>query len=200
MTRPNVGGTPVVTQQPSRPLDSALVEEIRREESAAEAALYERFSARVYYLARRRLGSREHAEDVRAETFVRVLQAIRQNRIRSPESLPSFILQTAHNVIREWIRQEWKAGRLSRELGAGFRQPPAAADLQPQVLRALEQTIDGLGSRERAFLQMYYYEELPNEVIARRLGIKEERVRLIKSRTLQRFREAYARMLRDSRS
>jgi DNA-directed RNA polymerase specialized sigma24 family protein len=38
---------------------------------------------------------------------------------------------------------------------------------------------------------MYYYEELPNEEIARSLGVKEERLRLIKSRALKSFREMY---------
>jgi hypothetical protein len=38
---------------------------------------------------------------------------------------------------------------------------------------------------------MYYYEELPLPAIAAALGIKQERLRLIKSRVLQRFRKIY---------
>ena len=38
---------------------------------------------------------------------------------------------------------------------------------------------------------MYYYEELPLPEIAVALGIKQERLRLIKSRALQKFRKIY---------
>ena len=41
---------------------------------------------------------------------------------------------------------------------------------------------------------MYYYDEQPPEEIARVLGIKLERLRLIKSRALKSFREHYQRM------
>jgi len=177
-------------------LDSRLLDEIRRRNPAAEAELYERFSTRVLYLARRRLGSRDRAEDVRAETFLRVFHAIHQDRLRAPEALASFIVQTAHNVIREWLREHWRDGRLSQQLHT-VSEAPGPTELRPGVARALEETVAGLGDRERAFLRMYYYEELPAAEIARRLGVKEERVRLVKSRTLQRLRDAYARVARD---
>jgi RNA polymerase sigma factor (sigma-70 family) len=181
-----------VTPQP-RPVDRALVDEIRERNTAAETALYEGFSARVYYLAWKLLRAHDRAEDARAETFLRVFEAIRQDRLRAPEALPSFILQTTHNVVRESRRREWRADRLSRQLSAVSREPSRSPELRPRVLRALEDTVAALGDRERAFLRMYYYEELPAAVIATRLGIKGERIRLVKSRTLQRLREAYAR-------
>ena len=65
--------------------DSNLADQIQRGESTAEATLYEKYSARVYYLALSELRSREDAEDVRTETFMRVIQAIRNGSLRSPE-------------------------------------------------------------------------------------------------------------------
>jgi RNA polymerase sigma factor (sigma-70 family) len=50
--------------------------------------------------------------------------------------------------------------------------------LDPNVKRAIAQVISSLKSREQAFLRMYYFEELPKEEIARRLEVKEERLRL----------------------
>jgi len=50
----------------------------------AETALYQKYSAKVYYLALRESKSAPDAEDVRAETFLRVLQAI-HGQPRSPE-------------------------------------------------------------------------------------------------------------------
>ncbi len=165
--------------------------------SSAETALYEKYAGRVYYLALSELRSPEDAEDVRTETFLRVIKALRQGQLRSPDSLPSFIIGITLNVIREGIRHKYKAAQIAyQEAERTSAQSPDYFFLNPDIKRAIEQVIERLKARERAFLRMYYYEELPPEEIARRLGIKEERLRLIKSRTLKRFREIYERLLR----
>lgn len=177
--------------------DAVLAEEIQRGESSAEAILYERYSARVYYLALSELRSPADAEDVRTETFMRVIQAVRNGKMRTPESLASFIVGTAHNIIREGFRQRSKAGRINQiELERSIAQTPDPFFLDPDVKRAIEQVIIRLKPREQVFLRMYYYEEAPPEEIARRLGIKQERLRLIKSRALKRFKEIYLRLIR----
>jgi RNA polymerase sigma factor (sigma-70 family) len=163
--------------------------------SSAEAALYEKYAGRVYYLALSELRSPEDAEDVRTETFLRVIKALRQGQLRSPDSLPSFIIGITLNVIREGIRHKYKAAQIEfQEVERTSTHAPDDFFLNPETKRAIEQVIQRLKAREQAFLRMYYYEELPPEVIARRLGIKEERLRLIKSRTLKRFREIYERL------
>ena len=50
-----------------------------------------------------------------------------------------------------------------------------------------------LKPRERSFVRMHYHGGLPKEDIARTLGVKADRLRLIKSRALKRFREIYKR-------
>ncbi len=65
------------------------------------------------------------------------------------------------------------------------------AFLDAETSRALQEAARQLKPREQQFLRMYFYEELPKEEIARKLGINEERIRLIKSRALQSFREIY---------
>ncbi len=123
--------------------DVELVASIQSGHSGAEAALYEKYAARVYYLALRESRLPHDAEDVRAETFLRVFQAIRGNHLRSAASLGAFILGKP---------------------------------------------------RERDLLRLHYYEELPTQEIARRVGIAPERVRLVKSRALKHFREVYKRL------
>lgn len=85
--------------------DVDLVASIQSGHSGAEAALYEKYAARVYYLALRESRLPHDAEDVRAETFLRVIQAIRGNHVRSAESLGSFILGTTRNVLHELFQR-----------------------------------------------------------------------------------------------
>lgn len=165
--------------------------------SAVEDELYEKYARRVYYLALSELRSPEDAEDVRTETFLRVIKALRQGQMRSPESLSSFIIGTTLNVIREGVRHKYKTARIAYEQGErASTHSPDAFFLDPDVKRAIEQVIQRMKPREQTFLHMYYYEELPTEDIARRLGVKKERLRLVKSRTLKRFREIYERLLK----
>lgn len=169
-----------------------LVERIRRRDTTAETSLYEQFGPRVQYLAWRELRSSAQGDDVRSETMLRVLQTIRDGRLRSPGALPAFVLQTARHVIHELLRQNGRFLPMPED-----RPEPSAPVSEPQdpgEARALAKAIERLGARDRAFLRMHYYDELPRAEIARRLGVEEDRVRLIKSRALQRFREAYSKV------
>jgi len=176
------------------PSDTQLVANIQNGQSESETALYQRYSAKVYYLALRDSKSQQDAEDVRGETFLRVLQAIRDNRLRSAESLPSFILSVTRNVLREFYARRRQAGE-PVEFSPVEPSSPSheGAFLGREVCLAVQKTIERLKPRERAVLRMCFFEELPTEEIARRVDIAPERVRLVKSRALKRFREIHAR-------
>jgi RNA polymerase sigma-70 factor (ECF subfamily) len=172
-----------------------LVARIRQGDAEAEALLYEKFSARVYFTALSETHSKEDAEDARAETFLRVIQALRQDKLRSADSLPSFIVGITLNVIRELVRQKYRADSLEDyEDDIARDDSLESAFLDAEMGRALEEAARQLKPREQQLLQMCYYEELSKEEIAHKLGIKEERVRLVKSRALQQLRKIYQKM------
>lgn len=129
---------------------------------------------------------------MRAETFLRVIQAFRQDKLRSADSLPSFIVGITLNVIREVVRHKYRVDSLEEyEYDIAGDGSLEAALMDAETGEALKEVARKLKPREQQFLRMYYYEELPNDEIARALGIKEERLRLIKSRALRSFREIY---------
>jgi len=174
--------------------EAELVAKIQGGQTEAEAELYDKYAARVYYVALRQTRSPQDAEDVRAETFFRVLEAIRGNHLRSPSSVAAFILGTARNVLHEFMRRSQADGTDQSRA----REPSVPSHehlfVDSEVRSAIEQTIARLKPRERDLLRLYYYEELPRNEIARLTGIAEERVRLVKSRALKHFREIYTRL------
>src|SRR5688500_13624359 len=116
--------------------DGELVSSVERGDELAESALYEKYSDRLYFLALSELHSREDAEDIRAEAFIRVLLALRQGKLRKPESLPSFIVGIALNVIREWRRQRFGVESLTdREAHLSTEASPEAVFLDEEVSR-----------------------------------------------------------------
>src|SRR5436190_10756540 len=181
--------------QPVTLVDRELVSKVEQGDKLAESALYEKYSDRLYFLALSELHSREDAEDVRAETFTRVLRALRDGKLRKPDSLSSFIVGISLNVIREFRRQRSGTEPIEdHELKLVGEASPEKIFLDEEASRAIEELAKQLNPREREFLRMYYYEELPKPEIARVLGVKEERLRLIKSRALQKFREIYLKL------
>lgn len=177
-----------------------IVTRIRQGEAEAEAALYQKFSPRVYFTALSETHSKEDAEDVRAETFLRVIQALRQDKLRSADALPSFVVGITLNVIRELVRQKYRVDSLEDyEYDIAGDGSLEQAMLDEETSSALKELARQLKPREQQFLRLYYYEELPNPEIAEKLGIKEERLRLIKSRALQSFRELYQKMTRSKK-
>lgn len=181
--------------QPVTLADRELVSKVEEGDQFAESALYEKYSNRLYFLALSELHSREDAEDVRAETFARVLLALRAGKLRKPDSLSSFIVGISLNVIREFRRQRSGTEPIEdHELKLVGDASPEKAFLDQEASRSIEEVAKQLKPREREFLRMYYYDELPKQEIARVLGIKEERLRLIKSRALQKFREIYRKL------
>ena len=176
------------------PTDTQIVANIQSGQADSAAALYERYAAKVYYLALRESKSPQDAEDVRGETFLRVLQAIREDRIRSIASLPAFIIGVTRNVLNELYARRRQAGEVVQPDAAGLVAPShERLFLDREVQHAIQKTIERLKPRERAVLRMHFYEELPTEEIARRAEIAPERVRLVRSRALKHFREVYSR-------
>ena len=175
--------------------DRELVSKVEEGDQLAEDALYQKYSDRLYFLALSELHSREDAEDVRTETFTRVLLALREGKLRKPDSLSSFTVGIALNVIREFRRQRSGTEPLDdHELKLVGEASPEKAFLDREVSRAIDEVAKLLKPREREFLRLYYYEELPKQEIAGVLGVKQERLRLIKSRALQKFREIYQKL------
>src|SRR6202044_1923260 len=102
--------------------DVDLVARIQGGDKEAEAILFERYSARIYYLALSRSGSPQDAEDLRSETLLRVLSAIRNNQLRSPAALARFILRTLDNVALEALRRQSQAQRIASDPRANVEQ------------------------------------------------------------------------------
>src|SRR6187402_3187965 len=94
--------------------DAELVRVMRlggAETQRAEAELYRRFAPRVESYGRRHLRSTPAAKDLVQEVLLRVVEAIRGNRLEEPERLASFVLGTCRNVTWDSRRSDEKRAR-----------------------------------------------------------------------------------------
>lgn len=70
-----------------------LLEQCKKNDSRAQRVLYDHFKARLMGLCRRYARSREDAQDMLQETFVKIFTRIRQ--LESPEKLESWVKSIA---------------------------------------------------------------------------------------------------------
>jgi RNA polymerase sigma-70 factor (ECF subfamily) len=87
------------------PSDTELLELARQFDPGALALIYDLYSPGLYHYSMRRLSDNALAEDCVAETFRRLLQALKAER--GPERhLQAYLYRTAHNWISDHYRQE----------------------------------------------------------------------------------------------
>lgn len=154
------------------------------------------FGARIYYLALRELRSAAAAEDARNETLVRVIAALRQGGVREMAALPGFVAGVTRNVIREQYRKKQPTEDVTEiEIAAEERE----ITVDHTERRAMELTWKRLNEREKKIIHFAFFEDLTRDEIALRMGIPAARVRLVKSRALQTFREIYSRVTEGNR-
>ncbi|HTL39819.1 MAG TPA: sigma-70 family RNA polymerase sigma factor, partial [Methylomirabilota bacterium] len=70
--------------------------------SSAFAEIYDYFSEKIYRFIYFRVGHKEVAEDILADTFVKAWQKI--NQINSPLALSAWLYQIARNNIIDYYR------------------------------------------------------------------------------------------------
>lgn len=155
------------------------------------ADLYSRYSKDVFRFAYYLTANRELAEDIAAETFVRVLTV--RDEIQ-PGSVKAYLLAVARHMFVDWTRTRGRTTPLEDEL---LRLSDPAPDPEVQAtgrieLEAARDALQQLPEPERAALLMAAVDELPHQQIAAALGCSPAAVRVRIHRARLRLRNAMA--------
>jgi len=147
--------------------EKELIKACREEDPAAQKALFERYSPKMFALARRYVGSREEAEDVLVEGFFKVLT--RLDQYSGEGSFEGWIRRILINEALMHLRrrQPHHAEVELSNLSAG-KEPEIEAELSYQeLLQLLEQLPEGY----RTVFNLYVIEGYKHREIAELLGI-----------------------------
>lgn len=141
--------------------------------------LVEAYGDAVYRLAYARTGSREDAEDVTQETFLRLVRT--QPKLRDEEHCRAWLLRVAMNCAADLHRSAWRKRTQPLEEAEHLSAPEEREDSVKEAVLALPE-------RYRAVVHLYYYEELSVAEIAAILGKREGTVntRLCRARAMLR--------------
>ncbi len=148
--------------------DLELVEEVRNGRRQAFTELMRRYQQRVYWAARRMVGSHEEADDIAQETFIKAYLGL--GEFRGDSSFFTWLYRIAINLSLNAIRKRQLVSYLRQSdiVNALF---PAASDPERELVAKetesrLQKAVSALPEKQRAVFVLRYYEELSYDEIS----------------------------------
>lgn len=175
--------------------DESYVERLRAGDFRTQDHFVRYFSELMQIKLRGRLRSSEAIEDVRQETFARVLTALRSGAgIREPEKLGQFVNSTCNNVVMELYRSSLRHPAVAEEEQTEVADQSSGALevlIQEQSATAVRQVVDELPERDRRLLKEVFLEERDKDQVCRDFGVDRDYLRVLLHRAKQNFRSLY---------
>lgn len=172
--------------------DAAYLERLAAGDPETERHFSEYFSELILIKLRSHQYARNVIEDVRQETFLRVLQAIRRKAIREPERIGAFVISVCNHVVQE-------QGRLGARLTFTDDSAPELPDdragceeelVSRQEADQVRAILSELSPKNRKLLAAVFLEERPTEEICKQFKVDQNYLRVLLFRARKQFRKA----------
>lgn len=140
--------------------------------------LYRHYFPRVYAYVASRVTTRQDAEDLTADIFVRIVGAIGRFEPRGTGSFAAWVFRIAHNAVQQFYRVDDKQVALLDDLPElhSTDLPPDEAFLQKEQSRRLQAAVARLSPRRQEIITLRFYGGLRNQEIAAVLSLDERTV------------------------
>lgn len=168
---------------------AGLVDEARRGDNDALAALFDRFYDGVYRFAYVRLGSVADAEEAASETFMQMVRSIKRFRWQG-SSFAAWLFRIARNVVADEQRRRSRRGEdlrseVDHEALAPGADEPVVARAEAEEMRSMLAT---LPAEQRQVLELRFAAGLGTEEIAQVMDKSAGAVRIQQMRALEALR------------
>ncbi len=149
------------------------------------------FSPLLRIKLRTKLRSPHLIEDVRQETFLRVLQTVRKsNGVQSPERLGAFVNSVCNNVMMECFRATTRHRQMPEDTPEIMDESadPAQNITIAERRKLVADVLAGLSSKDRKLLMQVFFEERDKDDICREMSVNHEYLRVLIHRAKARFK------------
>jgi RNA polymerase sigma-70 factor (ECF subfamily) len=154
------------------------------------------FGELVRIKLRRRNWSSQDIEDIQQETFLRVLQTLRQKGgLEHPERLGAFVNSVCNNIVLEFYRAHNRNGNVdSNQTEPVDHAIDMHGELVAQERKKMVQVVlDELPESDRKMLRMVFWDETPREEVCKTMNVDRGYLRVLLHRALTRFKARAAR-------
>jgi RNA polymerase sigma-70 factor (ECF subfamily) len=175
--------------------DKSYVDRLRDGDPSTEQHFESYFRQILGIMLRARYLPPERVEDIRQETFKRVIVILRRDGgIRQPERFGAFVNSVCKNVLRENTRDSYRTQPLKPDhLEAPY--PDKIVDLELELISRetkdkVREILAEMKERDRALLRAIFLEEKEKDEICREFGVERGYLRVLLHRAKERFRTA----------
>ncbi|HYA63820.1 MAG TPA: sigma-70 family RNA polymerase sigma factor [Candidatus Sulfotelmatobacter sp.] len=176
--------------------DKPYVDRLRDGEPSTEKHFVSYFGQILGIMLRARYLPPERVDDVRQETFKRVIATLRRDGgIRQPERFGAFVNSICKNVLRENTRDRHRTTPLQQ---AHLEAPAKIIDLERALIseetkEKVREVLAEMKQRDRDLLAAIFLEEKDKSEICREFRVDREYLRVLLHRAKERFRSSYQR-------
>jgi RNA polymerase sigma-70 factor (ECF subfamily) len=146
--------------------ERGLLERAKQYDEAALGELYDRYAPRIYAYIYRRVSDAHLAEDLTADVFVRVIQAVQSERFWQT-SFQAWLYRIAHNLVVDQYRRGRQRNELAvDELVLATEDGPDSAVAKQLSYEQLGGAIKRLTPDQQQALALRFGEGLPAREVA----------------------------------
>src|SRR5258708_1631313 len=173
--------------------DTDYLARLRDGDAETERHFVTHFSNAIRMSLRYRLRSWQLIDDIRQETFLRVLNFVRSDRsLDHPERLGAYVHSVCINVMMELLRASTRHPPIPEDAhqlmdrGASPEGAVVSLERKEMVLSVLA----GLSTKDQEILRSVFLEEQEKDDICKRFDVDRDYLRVLVHRAKIRFREA----------
>jgi RNA polymerase sigma-70 factor, ECF subfamily len=170
-------------------MEDALILEAMKGDPPALAAVYDFYARRIYRYFYSRVENSEDADDLTAQTFLSVIEALPRYQHRG--HFTAWIFQVARSKAMDFFRRDHSKVQKEADLSDIVFDETLEKVIQGQAVETLRLMIQLLDEDERELLRLRFVVDLSYVEIAALLGRKEDAVRKSVNRIIERL---YVRM------
>jgi RNA polymerase sigma-70 factor (family 1) len=172
--------------------DPALLLRFQQGDPDSADTLFLRHAKPLCFFVERLTGSAPDAQDIVAETFIKLLE--RRTQFKSLDNIRAFLYRAARNAAINFNRASTRHEKAHEQIGylartaEGREQWLDNEQIRAEVLGAIYAEIEELPGKCREIFKLIFLQGLDNEEIAGRMGIAVQTVRTQKARAISLLR------------
>jgi RNA polymerase sigma factor (sigma-70 family) len=182
-------GTNLAAREVAR-RDDYLIKECLKGNDAAWSALIEKYKNLIFSIPIKYRFDADAADDIFQEVCLALLSEL--HRLRHPQALASWLIQTTSHKCFHWKRQRGRyVAAESEESYSSLGADQEAVMHEAEREQMIRQAVSELPSRCNELVQMLFFREpsVPYEQIAQKVALAKGSIGFIRMRCLERLRQ-----------
>ncbi|HET8923094.1 MAG TPA: sigma-70 family RNA polymerase sigma factor [Candidatus Acidoferrum sp.] len=174
--------------------DKAYVERLREGDPPTEQHFVAYFEQLLRIKLRARALPSDKVEDLRQETFIRVIAAVRrEGGVRQPERFGAFVNSICNNVLLEYYRS---SGRTQPMEDSYLEIPDKVLDLEgmmvtKQASERVRKILKGMPRRDRDLLRAIFLDDKDKDSVCKEFRVDRNYLRVLLHRAKDKFKSTY---------